>query len=593
MKQRLVWCVCIVLVLAVTCCSVAFATEEGEPVYEASIINADGTVQTYYSSLAEALATAKSGNIVRLESDVTLTENLRVPTGVTLLLPCMDKDPGYVMRNNGKLAFNPDGTDSAGLIGPGPNAALYHSLTIPANKTMIVQGTVMVNAVTGRPSAGHYDMDVTGGYSQINLEGNIVIANNAKLDCFGYVKGNGTLRVTSGGTVGDLYIVRHWRGGTHGLAMFEEHVYPINEADCRNIEAELVVEDGATLDGLVKMYAGGTYNYTRFPQVDQSNGLIRLTSTNGEVVRTYANGREIYTISGGAEFSASTLTIVGVPLTSSDFPYPIDGDMDFILKDGDYSFVNDYKAMPGATMTVEGDATLTISDVPYLEDPVADTVYDDGIVTVVFYDKYDDLYAGPSSYPANQPAAQIILKDGATFTNKGAFGGTIVTNEDSVFVSEGVMPIWKGSTNETEEASVVANGTLGNRHVELTFGLQIHREGYVWTMDETDGSIVWHAIEEEQKDTADVQQTVTPQENTNLLVIEGMLFNTSGETIDTEYLLVALYDSADKLLSLGMKEVEKLYNGSAVTYRFSLKGAEGCSARVFVLGQGFVPALTK
>ena len=69
----------------------------------------------------------------------------------------------------------------------------------------------MVNAVTGRPAAGHYDQDITGGYSQIILEGNIIVKEGGLLDVFGRVKGSGMIEALDGGSVGDLYVVKHWR----------------------------------------------------------------------------------------------------------------------------------------------------------------------------------------------------------------------------------------------------------------------------------------------------------------------------------------------------------------------------------------------
>lgn len=88
-----------------------------------------------------------------------------------------------------------------------PKAKLFKTLTVPEGVTLTVKGTVLVNAVTGRPGAGHYDMDVTGGYGQIELGGEIQIPSGGVLDVCGYVKGGGTVTVKSGGEVRDLYVV--------------------------------------------------------------------------------------------------------------------------------------------------------------------------------------------------------------------------------------------------------------------------------------------------------------------------------------------------------------------------------------------------
>ena len=114
-----------------------------------------------------------------------------------LLLPCVDDDPGYLERDDssgGTLLFNQDGTSTAGKTGVGPAAARYRLLTIAENTTLTVDGTLMVNAVTGRPAAGHYDQDVTGGYAEIVLNG--AIAVHGTLENFGYGRGSGVITAT-------------------------------------------------------------------------------------------------------------------------------------------------------------------------------------------------------------------------------------------------------------------------------------------------------------------------------------------------------------------------------------------------------------
>ena len=86
------------------------------------------------------------------------------------------------------------------------------------------------------------------------------------------------------------------------------------------------------------MYASGSYYYTRFPQVDSKNGLIRLQE-GGAAVKTYdaESGREKLALSGGGTVASSTLEIVGMDLITAWFLYPVDGDMDFELISGDWT----------------------------------------------------------------------------------------------------------------------------------------------------------------------------------------------------------------------------------------------------------------
>lgn len=126
----------------------------------------------------------------------TLDADVTVPANVMLLLPVSAEDTGC----DQETGFNPDGTKYSKATGKDPQAELFfHKLTIPAGKTLTVNGTVLVNAVTGRPNAGHYDMDVTGGYGEIALEGDIVVKSGGLLDVCGYVTGSGTVTAEAGG----------------------------------------------------------------------------------------------------------------------------------------------------------------------------------------------------------------------------------------------------------------------------------------------------------------------------------------------------------------------------------------------------------
>ncbi|MTR34297.1 hypothetical protein GMD62_18365, partial [Pseudoflavonifractor sp. BIOML-A14] len=420
-----------------------------------------------YADLTVALRAAEKGQTVRLEKNLTLAEDLTVPAGVTLLLPCMDNDPGYLNRNG--IQFNPDGTSTAGQTGVGPAAHNYRTLTIPSSVTLTIEGTVMVNAVTGRPGNGHYDQDVTGGFAQIDLSGHILVPAGGVLDVFGYVKGAGSITAKKGGAVYDLYVVRHWRGGTQALKMYEAGVYPMNEYDCHNIETAVRIDSGATYSGLVKMYAGDTFNYTRFPQIDKTNGLIRLTSDDGYVIKTYENGREVYDIHGGADFASSTLTIVGIRLTTADFLYPIDGDISYRLSGGDYRFVNDYKLLTGVTMEVADDAALAVTEGR----------------TVVFYDAFKDLPNTSTTQYPDRPAAALALADRASFTNNGTFAGIINTSGTKVYA--GPKAVWTVSTKEANGYTASGKSDV----LTLDFQLSIQRQGgYTWAWADK-GGITW------------------------------------------------------------------------------------------------------
>ena len=413
--------------------------------------------ENFYKSLDEAFTAAKTmdGNtVVRLlGTEQRIDSNFTIPKGETLLLPSSIGDTGY----SPVTGYNPDGTSTStrtGAVG-----TQYFNLTIPTGVTLTVEGTVLVNAVTGRPGQGHYDMDVTGGYAQITLDGNIVVKSGGVLDVCGYVKGSeagtGTITAEPGGEVRDLYIVRNWRGGSQAFHIFPQ-IYPMNEVDMHNIEVKTVINAGAKFVGTVKMYASGSYYYTRFPQVDQGNGLIQQES--GTVTRTYdtQSKRETWVLDGTGKISSSILKIVGMDLSTGTFLYPIDGDMDFVVK-GDWTVVERLKFMPGAKVNLE-EGTLTLDE---------KTVRAPRDNEIVFYGDFNDpVNTSSTQYPDNRGHAQLTIYGGTTTNVNCAFGGEIVVDPAATPANPAVIKFMAGKA--VEVTSQEANGYLKGQRT-LTF----------------------------------------------------------------------------------------------------------------------------
>lgn len=453
--------------------SPAVATVTGDATYTAQYYEYYEAVigEQSYLRLTDALAAAQSGDTVVLHEDVTLAESAVVPADVLLLIPCMDNDVGY----DPATGYCPDGTSTAGKTGVGPAAACYRKLTIAEGAALTVDGTVLVNAVTGRPAAGHYDQDVTGGYGEITLEGSLVVRSGGTLDVCGYLNGDGGVTANAGASVYDLYVVRNWRGGSQASVCYDNNVYPMNEYDCHNITAPLTICSGATYSGTVKMYAANAYRYTRFPQVDNENGLIRLTGDDGYAVKTFENGREVYTIYGGADFARSTLEIVGVLLTTGNFVYPIDGDISLRLHDGTYTFVDRYKFLTGAEVTAEN-ANVTVPE---------------GNL-VVFYDEFHDVQNTDNTQYPERPAATLMLGSGGSLTVGGTLAGEVHAQEGAGAITKGDYATFLAVT---KEANGYANGAS-----ELQFAAEFLREGY--TPRWVGNTLVWVSADFTEVDAA-------------------------------------------------------------------------------------------
>ena len=434
-----------------------------------------------YATLGDALEAAalKGGTVLLLKSGYELGGDVEVPAGVTLVIPSSATDFGYKVGSE----YPPQGTDKS--TSTGAKAETYKSLIIPSGRTLTVRGAMIVNAVVGRPAQGHYDQDVNGGCGEVQIQGggSIVVEAKATLESPGYIKGEGSVVAKPGATVADLFVVRDWRGGTQASRVYSD-LYPMNEYDCHNIQCPITIESGATYTGIVRMYASGDYHQTRFPQVDNINGLIRLTGAGSSLEKTYdaGTGHETYSISGGATFDSSRLEILKgmLTLTTRTYVYPWNGVYDFVLANGDYTFDESFKFMPGSSITAN-DANLFVQ----------------GGETVVLYDTFDDsaFQSHGTAYPSGREAATLTLNGSSTLVNRGNFAGTIEVGEawtGSITGAAGAT--WKATT--LEGSGMSASPTSRQLTFAMVDGgtgkLGIDRgEGFSWRFSDDQRSIVW------------------------------------------------------------------------------------------------------
>ena len=371
-----------------------------------------------YATLEDAAAAAVSGDtIYLLKTDYTLEKDVTIPAGVTLVLPCRDGDYGY--ENDG---FCPDGTTT------NPSAELatcYSVLTIPKNVTLTVNGTLLVNAVTGRMTTSGSIYNISGGYAKIVNNGNIVVNSGAALDCNGRIEGSGFVLANAGASVYETYSCVHWRGGTIALNTLRNDIFPIIETEMNSIKCSLRINSGASLVGNVKVYASNAYHKTKFPQIDNTNGIYRL-SKDAYVIRTVNADKEVYNFYGGMTMSNSALTLVGQNVSTDSNPlnaekamlYTIDGDMKLNLHSGKYSVEKGFKLLPGFEMNVADGASLTIAS----------------DATLAFlsekYIEIDSRFNGASAtkYPADRSAARLNIENGATVNVYGTLVGNVSGN---------------------------------------------------------------------------------------------------------------------------------------------------------------------
>lgn len=387
--------------------------------------------QTFCDNLDDAIAIARAGDTIRvLAKEITIDHDLTIPEGVTLVLPCRDAD--YGTEADG---YCPDGTVTTAN---NDVSSLYSTTTITEGTRVIVKGKLLVNAVTGRRASGGATIyNITGGYALLNNEGTIIVENGGTLDCNGTVAGSGLVYAVSGAKVYENYAIQRWRGGSAAYGSISANVYPIIESEMNSVKCTLRIDSGASLIGNVKVFASGAYNKTRFPQIDNENGIYRL-SDGAFVIRTiewddtsstkFNNSvtqgayRDVYKFFGGMTMANSSINLVGIdvgtdinPLTGDTLFFTVDGDMRFELYDGTYTVKNMFKFLPGFEMKLGENVVLDITStggVAMLSESY--TTADAGFNQAV------------STYPSLRGDAKITLGETSVINNGGVLAGRVI-----------------------------------------------------------------------------------------------------------------------------------------------------------------------
>lgn len=437
-----------------------------------------------YYTIEDAIDVAASGQTIFVLNDTAFaTQEIAgvlyndvkfktVKTGVTLLLPFNEND------TVGHIGAGEDGSDNynatAALTG---TAKLYKTLVIPEGIEVIVNGKLIVGAQTGKIDAGQRQNAVSGNYCEISLGGTITL-NNATLEVYGYIKGNGEITANNTTVIENLYL-SGWMGGTQSAVRYigndkidgaslaisgnlkidNPTQFPFSQYELRSIQSRITINKGSKLQGyakiatgkleqlggLVKVPAQINEAYLTFISSDASNassGLFRLVGNNSKIIKSMSGDRVRFDLFDEINDGYTSLSVKvikkTVNMTSEKVFFPIDGRTDITLKNG-ATFTQSYmfKALPGATITVESGGIYNLNG------------------TLVMYDKsFTDISTYP--YPgASRGDAKLIVN--GTMNVNGALGGN-VTSDNAGVVAVGVNATISGVHSAEGEGTMVRSG---------------------------------------------------------------------------------------------------------------------------------------
>lgn len=461
-----------------------------------------------YYTIEDALDVATSGQTIFVLNDTAFASQeiagvlyndvkfKTVKTGVTLLLPFNEND------TVGHIGAGKEGSDNykatAALTG---TAKLYKTLVIPEGIEVIVNGKLIVGAQTGTTVAGGVQNAVSGNYCEISLGGTITL-NNATLEVYGYIKGNGEITANNTTVIENLCITG-WLGGSEsagryigdGKSLFSQTnvtnpvQFPFSHYELRSVQLSITLHKGSKHQGYTKIATSAisvlsaqiNEAWLTFVSSDsnESSGLVRMKSSDAKVVKTFKGGRVGIETYGSVEDGYTSISLkvatMTINMTSEKVFFPICGKTDIVIKSGTFTQKYKYKLMPGSSLTIENGATLNQngSIVVYTGDfkDVTDTHYPSGLgdakftvdgtlnINGAFGGKVLSTTAGKVVVGANATITDVYSPEGKGGVSKLTTSYTpldkTMTTKSLVFVNAGNSTV-AAATNKTYNYS---NGT--------------------------------------------------------------------------------------------------------------------------------------
>lgn len=401
-----------------------------------------------------------------------------VETGVTLLLPFNEND------TVGHIGAGEDGSANykatAALTG---TAKLYKTLVIPEGIEVIVNGKLVVGAQTGTTAAGGNQNAVSGNYCEISLGGTITL-NNATLEVYGYIKGNGEITANNTTVIENLYLTG-WLGGSESAARYvgnreigvgealgdelkidTPNMFPFSQYELRAIQSRVIINKGSKAQGYTKIATGevdikiakikaqineAVLTFVSSDASNAANGLFRLVGNNSKIVKSMSGDRVRFDLHGEVNDGYTSISIkvvkATVKMASEKVFFPIDGRTDITLKNG-ATFTQSYmfKALPGATITVESGGIYNLNG------------------KLIMYDKSFT----EKGYPGVARGDSKLIVNGTMNVN-GALGGNVMSDNSGMVVVGAIATITNIKSIEGNGSLTIDKGMLINAKVILHF----------------------------------------------------------------------------------------------------------------------------
>ena len=283
---------------------------------------------TTVGSLGALESALRNYSEITLSSDIAITKDLTIPSGVTVIVPNNRKlvvpydenqttvnganaidasTPAFSYANAGEIA------STSNLKHPGNSFAVY-TLTMENGAVIEVQsGGVLAVGGEYSSAGGGLSGQTAGRFGEIKMKSGacIDVQSGGVLSSVGYITGDGTVNLASGAKAYEPFIIGDYQGGTNTVALFhgkysdsvpgqneivtENSTMPFNSYSLLNIQTRIELESGANLMGYCDLYTTprkviiwtvGGHNKTIVSVIGKQNSIFNLT--NGYAVLNYS-----------------------------------------------------------------------------------------------------------------------------------------------------------------------------------------------------------------------------------------------------------------------------------------------------------------
>lgn len=316
------------------------------------------------------------GTYVKQESDGL---HYVIPSGVTLVVPYSSK---YSIATND--AVNTDVEDAAAEYGftkkYNKTDDAYATLTVPQGVVLDVNGggTLLVNAVQGGYPGSAYHSHVLGKYGKMVVGGKVNVYGT--FHARGYViDEHHTATLDSGERTGLIYAhpgakvyqmlqMTDWRGGVYASTAVLQGVMPLTMYYLQNIMVETTYQMGSSMSAQVVAAASNEAASATVDLITNGNSkslfVMKVAGTQFTTRYDYQRDQlQVLLTDGTVEMNYLSLKVGTFSLDTSDKQLAVSDNMPITVKSGSTLTINNgLKLLPGASLTVEEDAALEISN---------------------------------------------------------------------------------------------------------------------------------------------------------------------------------------------------------------------------------------